>query len=499
MSKKYSFDDHPEHKELLNVYADKWIKNAMSTKAMDQAEREKCIDAVERLYRAADLKPPPRERIIFVPSPFVGRVAAGLASAVWYCRKNKGFDPANVTNAATRNATNAATVDATRIATRNATNAATRIATSNATVDATVDATDDATWVATSDATSNATWIATEDATSNATVDATVDATDDATWVATSDATSNATWIATEDATRDATWNATVDATDDATNDATWIATVDATVDATDDATVDATLNATNAATWNATDPNAYYTFNPEIISILAKQFGVNELGIGCCKDAWRLYNGGNQYSGWCSYLSFFREVAKLDVDYSKYDAYETLALHSGPRYMHEEFCIISDRPEIITVNEQNQPHNEAGPFTKWRDGSAIYALNGVYMPRWLFETPKDKIEPSDILKISNVEQRREAIKWYGLENLLNYMNYRVIDTRDDYNYAVIKLDLGDGETGTFLKMDNPSVKGEIHVEGVGDHVTTVAEALQDRWPTNMLKKYGYQEALERA
>jgi hypothetical protein len=98
--------------------------------------------------------------------------------------------------------------------------------------------------------------------------------------------------------------------------------------------------------------------------------------------------DGGNQWSGWPSYLSFFRHVAKLEIDYSKWDHYEQAALHSGPRWMHPEFCIVSDRPEVLLVDEENRPHCETGPFCKWRDGSRLYAIHGVYVPENAITAP---------------------------------------------------------------------------------------------------------------
>lgn len=82
--KIYSFKDHPEHEKQLKPWANKWIANAMSTKPMDDEEKEMCRKAVNGLYKAANLQPPPDERIVFVPSPFVLRFASGFASAIWY-------------------------------------------------------------------------------------------------------------------------------------------------------------------------------------------------------------------------------------------------------------------------------------------------------------------------------------------------------------------------------------------------------------------------------
>jgi hypothetical protein len=139
--KKYELTE--EHRSQLKTWADKWIANSMSTKPMDEEDRNITREAVKGLYVAANLTPPPNHRIIFVSSPFVGRFAAGFAAAIWHKRKT-GFQ-----GAATRDATDDATDDATRAATYAATYAATD------------DATDDATRAATRDATRAATRAAT--------------------------------------------------------------------------------------------------------------------------------------------------------------------------------------------------------------------------------------------------------------------------------------------------------------------------------------------------
>ena len=97
----------PEHEARFPEWSDKWIANAMSTRAMDDGEREIMRSAVAGLYQSAGLEPPPTERIVFVSSPFVGAFAAGFASWIWWMREHPARD-------ATRAATCAATDDATR-------------------------------------------------------------------------------------------------------------------------------------------------------------------------------------------------------------------------------------------------------------------------------------------------------------------------------------------------------------------------------------------------
>jgi len=306
-TKKYSL--LPEHKARFSEWRDKWIANAMSTKAMDEAERSTVRTAIIGMYKAAGLEPPPEHRIVFVPSPFVARFAAGFASWIWHARS-------------------------------------------------TYAATDEATYAAT----------------------------DEATGAATYEATYEATFAATDAATRAATRAATDAATDAATG------------------------AATDAATWFRLGGCQ----SADMAKLAETLFpGRRKAMLECACKAWRMLNGGNQWSGWVAYLSFFRHVAKLPIDYSKWDHYEKAAEHSGPRYMHAKFCIVSDRPEMLLVDEQNRPHCTTGPFCRWRDGSALYAVHGVRVP-WTVVEHRDSLTVEQIDKEQNAEIRRVMLELYG-------------------------------------------------------------------------------------
>jgi hypothetical protein len=166
---------------------------------------------------------------------------------------------------------------------------------------------------------------------------------------------------------------------------------------------------------------------------LLAKDlFGGNyKLALQCTSEAWRMEQGGNQWSYWDSFITFFRDIAKLPVDYSKYSYWEIGSLHGGRRIMHEEFCIISDRPEVLLVDDQNRPHCENGPFCKWRDGTATYAWHGVYVPeKWIMD--KSTITPEIALKHENVELRRAACEIVGWDRILSELDAKTLDKDED-------------------------------------------------------------------
>jgi hypothetical protein len=181
----------------------------------------------------------------------------------------------------------------------------------------------------------------------------------------------DATRAATQAATRDATEAATGDATEDATEAAIWAATEDA----------------TRAAT--SITKNKWFNFSIKSMINLSINLKIGKFGLDCAYESSKMWNGGNQWSAYPSFLSFFRYVAKLNIDYTKWDYYEKAAIHAGHRIMHEKFCIISDRPEILKIDEQNRPHSFDGPFCRWRDGSALYSIHGIRVPMWICETKK--------------------------------------------------------------------------------------------------------------
>lgn len=364
-----------EHRAQLKPWAQKWINNALSTKPMDEAEREICRDSIIALYKSANLEPPPRHRIIFVASPFIARFASGFAAAIWHLRKTK----------------------------------------------------EDKDCIA-----------------------------------ATPNYTDKATGLDILMATRDAIL--------ENSNSQEVLKTLR--IHSVDEASLFEPYNDESLEHW-------FIVPGLKSMRSLSDRLGLGEFGMQCAQKAWRFYQGGNAWSGWSSFITFFRYVAKLDVDYSKWDAFEKLSEHSGYRFVHEKFCIISDRPELLTVNATSQPHNETGPFCRWRDGSSLFALNGVRMPAKYVLTPAEKMDPQSVMKEQNVEIRRELIRKVGIERMLATLKHKVLHTSGDYSLLSVCLS-PEVQDARCLKMVNPSI-GCFHIEFVAPECSTVEESLKWR------------------
>lgn len=112
-----------------------------------------------------------------------------------------------------------------------------------------------------------------------------------------------------------------------------------------------------------------------------------------------------------------------------------------------------------------------------------LYYLNGVHISReftHLLKLSTHDIDPKEILAIQHVDVRREFIRRIGIEQFLDGMFHRVIDTDGNYQLIQILLENSTFRPSTFLKMLNPSI-GVWHLEGVPNECATVKDALLRR------------------
>jgi hypothetical protein len=137
---------------------------------------------------------------------------------------------------------------------------------------------------------------------------------------------------------------------------------------------------------------------------------------------------------------------------------------------------MISDRPELLMVDDSDRPHAEDGPFCRWRDGSGVYAWHGTRLPKKWIEQ-RATIDPQIILAERNVEQRAAGAACIGWPRMLRHLPTTVIDADPDPSHGeLIDISLkGVPEPGRFLKAHCPR-NGTI-VEGVPRTVMTVLEA----------------------
>ena len=232
-----------------------------------------------------------------------------------------------------------------------------------------------------------------------------------------------------------------------------------ATRDATDYATRTAIDTATRTAIDAATDyatrtaiNKKHYTETYGLIDAGLRS-GVGKFGFECADSSWRMCSGGNFWSGTTCFLSFFKDIVKLPLDYTKYEFWEKATIHGSYRIMHPEFCMISDRPRVLKLDDQGRPHCEDGPYIQWSDGMGMYAWHGTMVPEyWIMQ--RDLLTATDALKWDNVEQRRVACEIVGWNNILKNLNAKTIQKDDDPQIGeLVEVEIPEVGTEKFLRV----------------------------------------------
>jgi len=171
--------------------------------------------------------------------------------------------------------------------------------------------------------------------------------------------------------------------------------------------------------------------------------------GLNEAKNWSSVYQGGAYWAQYDSYLTAMRDILGLRLpEHANYKFWEEAAIHGTFRVMHQKFCIVSDFPELLKIDEQNRAHGQDGPSHRWRDGWSLYHWHGVAVPEhWIMN--KNSLSAKEAITWENIEQRRAACEILGWAKVLRELDAKVIN--ED----------GDPEIGTLVEVNLPDIGKE--------------------------------------
>jgi hypothetical protein len=117
--------------------------------------------------------------------------------------------------------------------------------------------------------------------------------------------------------------------------------------------------------------------------------------------------------------------------EFEWFKVWEACAREVGDLLAHEEFCIVSERPQRIQLDEQQLLHCADGPSALWRDGWSLYHWHGVRMPpehEYVINDP-GLITVARIDGELNSEIRRAMIERFGAARYVMEGNATVVHT----------------------------------------------------------------------
>lgn len=233
------------------------------------------------------------------------------------------------------------------------------------------------------------------------------------------------------------------------------------------------------------------------------KEHGVKRRQIEYCR-------GGVMWPGLAMLAEFLRTEgieghpvveAEYALGCSGIGYYWPIAQDDGTIYR----IVASESPvEIHTLGDTYEGHRDGGPWIRFRDGWALYALWNTEVPEWVAMTPAEDMDPAQVLAIENVAVRSVAIRKLGMERLIDQLPHSVVDEAtfhcrpaedlpDDgvRRYRLLDVDLAGAveggaadrqdrlsTVGRMLQMEYPGHPGIYCIEGVPNEITTCAEAI---------------------
>jgi len=186
-----------------------------------------------------------------------------------------------------------------------------------------------------------------------------------------------------------------------------------------------------------------------EVCKKLAGKKGITE-----AKQWSNVYQGGAYWAQYDVYLTAMRDVIGLRLpEHENYKYWEEAAIHGTFRVMHEKFCIVSDFPQVLKIDDQNQAHSQNGPSHRWSDGWSLYHWHGVSVPEhWIMDTKS--LSAKEAITWQNIEQRRAACEILGWAKILAELDAKVIDTDGDPEIGeLLEVTLPDIGTEKFLRV----------------------------------------------
>ena len=143
----------------------------------------------------------------------------------------------------------------------------------------------------------------------------------------------------------------------------------------------------------------------------------------------------GQHEAPWLSFYAFFAEECGLKKETEKLSGLWRLCKSCGWIYPYGNLCVATERPVKCSVDDTGFIHCEDGPAIQYKDGFAVYGWHGTRLPGDWVENRKT-IDPAEILKCPDVEQRAAGAAMVGWPRMLAHLKHEVIDRGPDSDWG---------------------------------------------------------------
>lgn len=163
----------------------------------------------------------------------------------------------------------------------------------------------------------------------------------------------------------------------------------------------------------------------------------------------------GQHDAGWLGFYDFLWNVCQLDAA-EKIQGLCEVAKHAGWWWAMDKAVILTERPTVVSRDEQGRLHSLEGPAIAYPDKWALYAVHGIRVARQIIEEP-ETMTIKQIRSESNVEVRRVMIERFGMDRFVKDSDAETLHTDTD----------GLGHPRRLLRLPRPSDTDIVVVEVV--------------------------------
>ena len=166
------------------------------------------------------------------------------------------------------------------------------------------------------------------------------------------------------------------------------------------------------------------------------------------------------------SWLAFYKVFENLVPETKKLKGLWQVSQSCGWWWPFESAVIFTDRPKTVLFDQNGNLHCEDGPAIEYCDGFKVYSWHGNRVPAHWIEG-KDGLNPNEVLRVVNVEQRAAGCQIIGWGKMLDHLPHKIIDSDPNPQHGdLIEITLeGLPEPEWYLRFDCP--RNGMMMEGV--------------------------------
>ena len=225
-----------------------------------------------------------------------------------------------------------------------------------------------------------------------------------------------------------------------------------------------AVRSAVDSAVHSAVDSAVHSAVDSAVRSAVRSAVGKNNNNL----IFWHYWMGGQMWSSWASYESFFREVCNLNLGEGmerRAIAYAETVQSACYWWPNRDFIIVCDRPVHILRNERGRLHSSEKKAIEWPDGWGLWMWHGTRVSEQIIMKP-ETLSREQIMAEKNSEVSRAIAERLGWDEYLKRVDtvliHKWFDEMTSCHYELYDFKERKGSLQPrLLKMESPALNDE--------------------------------------